>query len=127
MTKQFLKFVDIEIEKKKFHSSKKAIGVNNVDVEKVFVCHEIVCGKNKEADAERFIEYQIGKKTRPLFIMLPQMSRYSYKAEKIQCMPFVINGEKLLYVDQLGIESATSSIKVFIANQFMVENICTLN
>ena len=48
MTKQFLKFVDIDIEKKKFHSSKKAIGVNNVDVEKVFVCDEIVCGKTKK-------------------------------------------------------------------------------
>ena len=48
MIEQFLKFGDIKIEKKKFHSSKKSVNVNKVYIEKTLVSNELAYGKNRK-------------------------------------------------------------------------------
>ena len=46
MVEQFLKFGDIEIEKKKFHSSKESVNVNKVCIK--VVSNEFAYGKNRK-------------------------------------------------------------------------------
>ena len=41
----------LEIEKKKFHSSKKATDVNKMEIKRILISNEFVDGKNKEIDA----------------------------------------------------------------------------
>ena len=48
MTKEFLKFGVVKIEKIEFYCSEMAIDVNNVDVEKILVSNKFPYGKNKE-------------------------------------------------------------------------------
>ena len=53
---------DVEIEKKKFRYSKKAIDVNKIDIKKSLVSGEFAYDENKEKDAEYLIGYKTGKK-----------------------------------------------------------------
>ena len=53
---------DVEIEKKKFRCSKKAIDVNKVDIKKSLVSGEFAYDENKEKDAKYLIGYKSGKK-----------------------------------------------------------------
>ena len=46
MTKEFLKFGVVKIEKIEFYCSKMAIDVNNVDVEQILVSNKFPYGKN---------------------------------------------------------------------------------
>ena len=46
MIKQFLKFDSDEIEKKKFHSSKNPMAIDNVDISKVIKSDVSAFGKN---------------------------------------------------------------------------------
>ena len=62
MIQQFLKYAGDEIQKKNFHSSKKAVNVNNVNIEGILISDEFAHGKNKETDAKYFIGYQNDKK-----------------------------------------------------------------
>ena len=76
-------------------SSKKAIDIEDVDIEIILVSGEFVYDKNKKVDAKCFIGYKAGK-NRPLFITLPQMSGRLKKYKLNQCMSFEIKDEKLL-------------------------------
>ena len=73
---------DVEIEKKKFRYSKKAIDVNKIDIKKSLVSGEFAYDENKEKDAEYLIGYKTGKKIRPLPATLPQTSEYPSKVGK---------------------------------------------
>lgn len=68
------KFGGVEIEKLKFHYSKGVIDAINVDIEFYWYLMHLPMAKNKEADAKYFIGYKTGRKIRPLFIELPQMT-----------------------------------------------------
>lgn len=57
-----LKFGDVEIENEKFHSWKKVINIDEVDIGKICVSDEFANGKNKETDAKYFIGYKTGQK-----------------------------------------------------------------
>lgn len=46
MIQQFLKYAGDEIQKKNFHSSKKVVNVNNVNIEGILVSDEFAHGKN---------------------------------------------------------------------------------
>ena len=81
MIKQF-KLGDVEIEKKKFRYSKKAIDVNKIDIKKSLVSGEFAYDENKEKDAKYLIGYKTGKKIRPLPTTLPQTSEYPSKVGK---------------------------------------------
>ena len=66
-------FGDIEVSKKDFHDSKKAIPLNLIDVNSIVVSNKV---KNNEAS-----KYLIGylhdlNESVPLCIILPQMSGY---------------------------------------------------
>lgn len=63
------------IKRKEFHCSKKAVDARAIDIEKILVSYECVYGekKKKETDSSYFIEYETGRKTKSLFILLPQI------------------------------------------------------
>ena len=54
MDDKLLKFREVKTEKKKFHSSKKAVDVNCADTEKILPSAMRACGRNKETDAKYF-------------------------------------------------------------------------
>lgn len=106
MLEEFLKIGSYGIEKKKFHSSKKAIDLNNLDMEKILVSNKfnlislislnlILSVTETKKHAKYFIGYKTHKKIRPLFFTLLQMSGYRNKFEKAYCLSFVIKDEKL--------------------------------
>ena len=74
MGKQTLKFNDIVVNKKEFHTSKQPINLNLVDTDKI-----VVSGKFKYSDngSKYFIGYlDHDDVIRPLCIILPQMNGY---------------------------------------------------
>lgn len=57
-----MEFSDVEIEKKGFHSSKKAVDLDKMDIEKILVSNEFAHEKKtEETDARYFIGYKTGK------------------------------------------------------------------
>ena len=68
-----LKLNDIKINKKEFHKSKKAIGLDSVDIDKIVVSDKF---KNSEEGFKYFIDYQEHEIIKPLCIILPQMNGY---------------------------------------------------
>ena len=54
MSKEFPKFGDIEIEKQKFHSSKSAISIDDVDIKKISVPKKFTYSNN---DSKLFTGY----------------------------------------------------------------------
>ena len=61
ITKEFLKFGDVEIEKKKFHNSKELVNLMDVSIKKILVPNDFAYGENKEVDTKYFIRYKTGK------------------------------------------------------------------
>ena len=55
---EFLKFNDFKIEEIMFYCFKKAVMVNNVNVEKILISNEFAYGKNKETNGKYFIRYK---------------------------------------------------------------------
>lgn len=48
MGKHFIKFINIIIKKQKFHSSKSAVTLHDVDIYKIVLSKKFTFGKNKE-------------------------------------------------------------------------------
>ena len=71
---KFLKFVGVEIEKMKFHSSEEAIKTYKVNFGKILISNEFTNGKSKETDGEYFIRYRNDDydKIRPIVVKFPQ-------------------------------------------------------
>ena len=77
MTEEFLKFRDVEIQKKKFHFYKKMINIDEVDIEKTLISDEFAYGKTKDTNAKHLVGYKNGKtKIRPLYMKLPQIAGF---------------------------------------------------
>ena len=68
-----LKLNDIKINKKEFHKSKKIIGLDSVDIDKIVVSDKF---KNSEEGFKYFIDYQEHEIMKSLCIILPQMNGY---------------------------------------------------
>ena len=68
-------FGDIEVSKKEFYDSKKAVPLNLIDINKVVVSNKI---KGNKETRKYFIGYMddIISSVTPLCIVLPQMSGY---------------------------------------------------
>ena len=64
MSEKTLKFGDVVINKKEFHTSKKPIALNLVDID----------NKDNNKDFKYFIGYKEDNIFRPLCIILPQIS-----------------------------------------------------
>ena len=45
MEKAFIKFVDIEVQKQKFHQHKGAISIKNVDIDEIVVSNKVPLAK----------------------------------------------------------------------------------
>ena len=71
MSKKTLKFDDVEVNKKEFHASKKAIALDLIYVNK-----KVISGKFKHNDkgSKSFIGYKDDDIVRPIYIVLYQMS-----------------------------------------------------
>ena len=64
---------DIEVNKKDFYASKKAIPLHLVNVNNIIISKRI---KNNNDTSKYFIGYNYEDKIRPLYIILPQISGY---------------------------------------------------
>ena len=63
-----LKFDDIEVNKKKIHASKQAIGLKSKDTSKIVISDKF---KHSDNGFKYFIGYKGDNIFRPLFIILP--------------------------------------------------------
>ena len=66
-------FNDVEVSKKEFYDSKKAIPLNLVNVDNIVVSNKV---KNKNETSKYFIGYFNDEVVTPLCIILPQMGGY---------------------------------------------------
>ena len=73
MGEKTLKFDNIEVSKKKFHTSKQAIDLNLVDINKIVISDKF---KHRDKGFRYFIGYKDDNIVIPLCFVLPQMSGY---------------------------------------------------
>ena len=89
-----LNFGDIEVSKKEFYDSKKAVSLNVVDINNVVVSNKI---KGNNETSKYFIGYMADVDVvTPFFIILPQMSGYiKYFDGGGKNMPFKIDDDSV--------------------------------
>ena len=93
MTEKTLKFNNIRVNKKKFHTSKESTDLMSVNLDQIVVSDKF---NYNEDDFKYFIGYQKGKIVKPLCIILPQMSGYiKYFEYGSPNMSFLIKDEEL--------------------------------
>ena len=93
MSKEFLKFDDVEIEKWKFHSSKSPISMNYVGIDKIKISDKFSFGWKDLC----FICYKNVELGKPLCPMLPKISGYVKSFDKANLrMPFLMEDKQLL-------------------------------
>ena len=94
-SEEFLRLMtDAKIKIIDFHCPKKAIDLNNVDIEKILIYDESAHGKKKEIDS---IGYTKDEKTRPLVVRLhEQVNGYRHELKKNKNIFPVVAPEKLL-------------------------------
>ena len=73
MSGKRLEFDNIEVNKKEFHVSKQAIGLNFVDTNKIVISDKF---KHSDNGFKYFIGYKDDNVIKPLCIILPQMSGF---------------------------------------------------
>lgn len=88
MNKKVLKFNDIEIEKRKFYSSKSPTTVDDIDIDKITTSNKFPCGKKS---FKYFISYKNDKNVLPLCILLPEWRGYVKRFDNTKCMFFIKN------------------------------------
>ena len=94
MSEQELKFGNIVVNKKEFHASKQAIGLNLAKTNKIVVSDKL---KFCDDGSKYFIDYLHDDDViRPLCIILPQMSGYiKHFDDGGKIMPFKIEDESV--------------------------------
>ena len=93
MTEKTLKFNNIRVNKKKFHTSKESTDLMSVNLDQIVVSDKF---NYNEDDFKYFIGYQKGKIVKPLCIILPQMSGYiKYFEYGSPNMSFLIKDEEV--------------------------------
>ena len=73
MSEKTLEFSNVVVNKKEFSTSKKPIGLNLVDIDKIVISDKF---KHNDEGSKYFIGYKDDNIIRPLCILLPQMSGY---------------------------------------------------
>ena len=86
MSKKPLKFDDVLVNKKEFHTFKTPIALNLVDMDKIVIFDKC---KHSDLGVKYFIGYTDYIIIRPLGIILPQMTRY---------IKYSVNNGKNMYV-----------------------------
>ena len=87
------KFGDKEVDKKIFYSSKQAISLDSIDLDKIVVSNK---WKINETTHKYLCGYLNNDVTQPLCVILPQMHGYiKYFDNDSKNMTFVTNNEKV--------------------------------
>ena len=93
MNEKTQKFNNIRLNKKEFHKSKKPIDLLSVNVDQIVESDKF---KHNNKGFKYFIGYQEGKIVKPLYIILPQMSRYiKYFENGGKNMSFLIKDDEV--------------------------------
>ena len=66
---EFLKFGDAETEKQEYHSSKSAISIYDVNIDKIIISEEFFYAKR---GSKYFVGYKDIKEITPLYVLLPK-------------------------------------------------------
>ena len=94
MSGKTLKFDNIEANKKEFHSSQQAVGLNFVGTNKVVISDKF---KHSDVGFKYFIGYKEDNIIRPLCIILPKMIGYiKYFENGGKNMSFIIKDDSVL-------------------------------
>ena len=93
MDLKIIKFGDKEINKKEFYSSKQAISLDSVDLDKIVVSHK---NKINNTTYKHICRYLNNDTIQPLRVILPQMDGYiKYFDDGGKNMSFVMDDEKI--------------------------------
>ena len=93
MSLKKIKFGDKEVDKKEFYSSKQAISLDSVDLDKIVVSSKC---KISETTYKYLCGYLNNDVIQPLCVILPQMDRYiKYFDNGGKNMTFVTDNEKV--------------------------------
>ena len=92
MGKEFLIFGDVKIKKETLYSSKSAVDVDNLNIDKIVIFHVFPCIKR---GSKYFISYHNNEVT-PLCVLPPKMSGYLKNFVDAKTMSFLVEDEKLL-------------------------------
>ena len=94
MSEKTLKFDNIRVNKKEFHKSKQPINLDLVNVGQIVVPDKF---KHSNGAFKYFIGYKEGEIVKPLWIILPQMTRYiKYFENGRKNMSLVIKDDDVL-------------------------------
>lgn len=69
---KFLKFGDIEFEKRRLYSSKSPIDVSDVNIDSIVICDKFPCSKKS---FKYLIVYKNNEESM-LYVLFPKLSRY---------------------------------------------------
>ena len=92
MSLKIIKFGDKEVDKKEFYSSKQAISLDSVDLDKIVVSNK---WKINETTYKYLCGYLNNDTIQPLCVILPQMNGYIKYFDTGKNMTFVTDNEKV--------------------------------
>ena len=93
MSSRKIKFEDKEVDKKEFYSSKQAISLDSVDLNKIVVSNK---WKINDTTYKYSCVYLNNGTIQPLCVILPQMNGYiKYFDDGVKNMSFVTDGEEI--------------------------------
>ena len=88
MSEKTLKYGNVIVNKKEFHTSEKPIAIILVDIDKIVISGKF---KHNNKSSKCFIGYKDNNIIRPLRVILPQMSGYiKYFDDGVKNMSFLI-------------------------------------
>ena len=94
MSKKTLKFDNVEVNKKEFHTSKQPMALDLVHVDQILISDKF---KHSDTGFKYFIGYKDDNIIRPSCIILPQMSGYiKYFENGGKDMSFMIKDDSVL-------------------------------
>ena len=109
MSSQKIKFVDKEVDKKEFYSSKQAILLDSIDLSKIVVSSR---WKISDTKYKYFCGYLNNDVIQPLRVILPQMRRYiKYFDDGGKNMSFVTD-DKEIYEKYNEIWNVVKKLKI---------------
>ena len=90
---EFLKFGDVKTKKREFFSSKSAIPISHITIDKIVTPEEFSCVKK---DSKYFVSYKNKEEVTLLCVLLPKISEHVKKVGDIKTMCFLIKERNLL-------------------------------
>ena len=91
--KETLKLDDLEIEKRRFHSSKGAIHISDVNPDKIVTSEKFSCAKK---GFKYLVSYKNNEQATPLCVLLPKMSSYLRHFDDEKTMSLLVKDKKFV-------------------------------